>query len=57
MFKPHQVVTALSSAVDVNFFHGIQKGFLKQTTTNKPFLRPRQRSLVVKNFDKFTVNL
>ena len=31
------------------FFRGIQKRFPRTTTkTNKPFLRPRQRSLAVK---------
>ena len=43
-----------SSAVNVHFFCGIQKSFPTRTTTtttttNKPFLRPRQRSLAVKN--------
>ena len=28
---------------------GIQKSFPRTTTTNKPFLRPLQRSLAVKN--------
>ena len=40
-----------SSAVNVHFFRGIQKTFpttKTRTTTNKPYLRPRQRSLVVK---------
>ena len=40
------------SAVNVHFFRGIQKSFLTRrtrTTTNKPFLRPRQRSLAVNN--------
>ena len=45
-----------SSAVNVHFFRGIQIFFPRTTTTkittitktNKPFLRPRQRSLVVK---------
>ena len=41
-----------SSAVNVHFFRGIQKSFpirtTRTTTTNRPFLRPRQRSLVVK---------
>ena len=43
-----------SSAVSVRFFRGIQKSFPRKrttttTTTNKPFLRPRQWSLPVKN--------
>ena len=38
-----------SSKVNVHFFCGIQKSFPRtRTTTNKPFLRPRQRSLAVK---------
>ena len=37
-----------SSEVNVHFFCGIQKSFPTRTTTNKPFLRPRQRSLAVK---------
>ena len=37
-----------SSAMNVHFFCGIQKSFPATTTTNKPFLRPRQRSLAVK---------
>ena len=47
-----------SSAVNVHFFRGIQIFFPRTTTTkittitttNKPFLRPRQRSLVVKKY-------
>ena len=42
-----------SSAMNVHFFRGIQKSFpttRTTTTTNKPFLRPRQRSLVVKKY-------
>ena len=43
-----------SSAVNVHFFRGIRKSFprtrTRTTTTNKPFIRPRQRSLAVKNF-------
>ena len=42
-----------SSAVNVHFFRGIKKSFSRTRattiTTNKPFLRSRQRSLVVKN--------
>ena len=43
-----------SSVMNVHFFRGIQKSFPRKrttttTTTNKPFLRPRQRSLAVKN--------
>ena len=37
-----------SSAVNVHFFRGIGKSFPR--TTNKPFLRPRQRSLAVKKW-------
>ena len=37
-----------SSAVNVHFFGGIQKSFPRTTTTNKSFIRPRQRSLAVK---------
>ena len=36
-----------SNAENVHFFRGIQKKF-STTTTNKPFLRPHQRSLAVK---------
>ena len=39
-----------SSAETVQFFRGIQKSFPRTTTTNKPFLRPRERSLAVKNY-------
>ena len=45
--------------MNVHFFRGIKKSFpttrtrtsttRTTTTTNKPFLRPRQRSLAVKN--------
>ena len=39
--------------VNVHFFRGIQKSFPRTrkttTTTNKPSLRPRQRSIAVKN--------
>ena len=43
--------------MNVHFFRGIQKSFprartTKTTKTNKPFLRPRQRSLAVKNSKK-----
>ena len=36
----------------VHLFRGIEKSFPRTTTTtttNKPFLRPRQRSLAIKN--------
>ena len=51
-----------SSAVKVHFFRGIGKSFPRTrttttprttTTTNKPFLRPRQRSLAVKKVAAF----
>ena len=41
-----------STGVVVHLFRGIQKSFptaTRTTTTNKPFLKPRQRSLAVKN--------
>ena len=39
-----------SSAENVRFFRGIQQNFPRTTTTTKKaFLRPRQRSLAVKN--------
>ena len=50
-----------SSAVYVHFFRGIQKSFprttTRTTTTNKPFLRPRQRSLAIKNYVSYQPNL
>ena len=39
-------------SVNVHFFRGIQKSFpttRTTTTTNRTFLRPRQRNLAVKN--------
>ena len=49
-----------SSAVNVHFFRGVQKSFPRTRTTttrttNKPFLRPRQRSLAVKNGNIFVL--
>ena len=51
-----------SSAMNVHFFRGIQKSFPRTrtpTTTNKPLLRSRQRSLAVKNIfvKKITLNI
>ena len=51
-FRGHWTSCSASSAENFHFFRGIQKSFPTTRTTNKPFLRLRQRSLAVKNVMK-----